>query len=196
MVRLITLLLCFFSFNAFANVLTGKDVDAKLPFWEWRSENVSIRLVQRLPDQSRAYFMARNFTAEQAELIAQSCVFQTIFKNIAPPGQKKVISYDLSEWDVKSAGRKQGLVTREAWKTTWKTKNAAQAARIAFEWSLMPTRHHYQPGDFNWGMTIYGLSPGTRFDLQLVWYENDEQKKAAISDIECAPDIHPDPESE
>ena len=196
MVRLITLLLCFFSFNAFANVLTGKDVDAKLPFWEWRSENVSIRLVQRLPDQSRAYFMARNFTAEQAELIAQSCVFQTIFKNIAPPGQKKVISYDLSEWDVKSAGRKQGLVTREAWKTTWKTKNAAQAARIAFEWSLMPTRHHYQPGDFNWGMTIYGLPPGTRFDLQLVWYENDEQKKAVISNIECAADIHPDPESE
>ena len=196
MVRLIALLLCCFSFNAFANVLTGKDVDAKLPFWEWRSENVSIRLVQRLPDQSRAYFMARNFTAEQAELIAQSCAFQTIFKNITPAGQKKVVSYDLSEWGIKSSGRKQGLVTREAWQTIWKTKNVTQAARIAFEWSLMPTRHHYQPGDFNWGMTIYGLPPGTRFDLQLVWYENDEQKMAAISNIECAADIHPDPESE
>ena len=196
MVRLITFLLCCFSLNTFATVLSGTDADAKLPFWEWRSENVLIRLVQRLPDQSRAYFMARNFTAEQAELIAQSCVFQTIFKNIAPPDQKKVISYDLSEWGVKSAGRKQGLVTREAWQTTWKTKNVTQAARIAFEWSLMPTRHHYQPGDFNWGMTLYGLPPGTRFDLQLVWYENDERKMVAIPDVECAADIHPDPESE
>jgi len=190
------MLLCFVSFSTFADVFSGTDADAKLPFWEWRSENVSIRLVQRLPDQSRAYFVARNFTTEQAELIAQSCVFQTIFKNIAAPGQAQEIRYDLSEWIVISAGHKQGLITRQDWQTIWKTKNVAQAARIAFEWSLLPTRHHYQPGDFNWGMTLYGLSPGARFDLQLVWYENDEQKKALIADVECAADIHPDPESE
>ncbi len=196
MYRLITSLLCCFSFNSFATVLSGTDADARLPFWEWRGEKVSIRLVQRLPDQSRAYFMARNFSNAQAELMAQSCVFQTIFKNTASPGQTRVISYDLSDWVVKSAGRKRGLITREAWKKTWKTKNVAQASLIALEWSLLPTKHRYEPGDFNWGMTMYGLPPGTHFDLQLVWYENDLQKKAVIPGVECAPDIHPDPESE
>ena len=61
-------------------LLTGTDEAAQLPFWEWQDGVMSIRLVQRLPDQTRAFFMARGFDKQHAETIAQSCIFQTVYK--------------------------------------------------------------------------------------------------------------------
>ena len=46
-----------------------------------KEKGISLRLVQRLPIQSRAFFLARGFNKQQAEIIAQSCIFQTVFKN-------------------------------------------------------------------------------------------------------------------
>lgn len=80
------------------------------------------------------------------------------------------------------------------WQAEWARRGVDKAAQIAFEWSLIPTKHSYKAGDYNWGMTVFGLPPGTRFDFHLVWNENEKQKKAIIQDIECASDIHPDPE--
>ena len=39
-------------------------------------------LVQRLPDQTRAFFRARGLGAAQAERPAQSCVLQTTFQDV------------------------------------------------------------------------------------------------------------------
>ena len=86
--------------SAKGTVLTGTDEGAQLPFWEWRSDTVSLRLVHRLPDQTRAFFMARGFNKQHAEQIAQSCIFQTVYKNIAPATSQRIIKYDLSKWRV------------------------------------------------------------------------------------------------
>lgn len=171
-----------------AEVLTGTDEGAQLPFWEWRSQSLSIRLVQRLPDQSRAFFSARGFPSEHAETIAQSCVFQTVFKNTAPAGKKDVIEYDLSQWQIHSSHKPRSLKLREDWSAEWQRKKVTQAARIAFEWSLLPTQQQYQARDYNWGMTTYDLAPGTRFDLLLTWTLNGESHQGTISGIQCAPD--------
>ncbi|WP_455203077.1 hypothetical protein [Kaarinaea lacus] len=171
-----------------AEVLTGTDESAQLPFWEWRSQSLSIRLVQRLPDQTRAYFSARGFPREHAEAIAQSCVFQTVFKNTAPAGKKDVIEYDLRQWKIHSSHTPGSLKLREDWSAEWQRKKVTQAARIAFEWSLLPTHQRYQAGDYNWGMTTYNLAPGARFDLLLTWTLNGEIHQGTISDIQCAPD--------
>ena len=186
-------LLPFSGVSAKGKVLTGTDEVAQLPFWEWRSDTVSLRLVQRLPDQTRAFFMARGFSKEHAERIAQSCIFQTVYKNIAPASSQRIIKYDLTRWQIIHKGKVQPLKVREVWEQEWTKAKVSQSARIAFSWSLIPTQQSYQPQDYNWGMTSYNLLPGKRFDLKIVWTQDGIERAATIKDMECAPDVHLDP---
>ena len=189
----ILLPVCFASEQG--TVLTGTDESAKLPFWEWRTDSVSLRLVQRLPDQSRAFFMARGFNKQQADLIARSCIFQTVYKNITTASQQRVVEYNLQDWEVIHDGDTRSLKIREKWMQQWRQEKIPQAAQIAFEWSLLPTHQRYQAQDYNWGMTSYNLPPGSEFDLIMKWTENGNQKTGRINDIKCAPDVHLEPEN-
>ena len=182
------------SISALAEVRTGIDADVQLPFWELRVPGMTLRLVQRLPDQTRAFFMARGFSAAQAEQIAQSCVFQTIYKNTAQASSPLVIEYDLTQWQVAHNGKIGQLKVREIWRTQWQQQQILPAAAIAFEWSLLPTRQTYKANDYNWGMTSFNLPPGSHFDLRLRWRENGVAKSAQMEHLECAADIHPQPD--
>ncbi|MGD8570432.1 MAG: hypothetical protein PVJ39_20250 [Gammaproteobacteria bacterium] len=174
-------------------MLTGVDDTAKLPFWEWRTDVVSLRFVQRLPDQTRAFFMARGFGKQHAEQIAQSCIFQTVYKNISIPSAERIITYDMADWEVIHHGQSRRVKTREQWVQQWQNGKISQASLIAFEWSLLPSRQRYQAKDYNWGMISFNLPPGSTFDLLFRWAEDGKQKSARIKGIECAPDVHPDP---
>ncbi len=178
-----------------AVVNTGTDDEARLPYWEIVEPGVSIRLVQRLPDQTRGFFQARGFSVADSELIAQSCVFQTVFKNPSTASDPVKIEYNLREWVVHAAGARRAMKTREDWKKIWTARGAPPPAQLAFEWALLPTRQSYGPGDYNWGMSIYGLAPGTQFDLDLVWQQNGERRTARLKGVRCAADIHPQPEA-
>jgi hypothetical protein len=179
--------------GASAKVATGIDEEAQLPYWEVAEPGISIRLVQRLPDQTRGFFQARGFSVADSDLIAMNCVFQTVFRNVAPASSADVIEYDLREWVVHAAGARRALRTREDWKTEWTARRAPLPAQLAFEWALLPTRQSYGPGDFNWGMTIFGLAPGIVFDLDVVWRQRGERRSVRVKGVRCAPDIHPEP---
>jgi len=176
-------------------ITTGIDEQAMLPYWQYKDEGMSIRLVQRLPDQTRGYFVARGFSAEHAELIAQSCVFQTVFKNISDQGKPSAIVYNMENWIVTHNGKAGEMKTREKWATQWQKLNVAPPAKLAFEWSLLPTSQDYQPGDYNWGMAIFDLAPASSFSLKLTWQQYGEQHSVTIPDMQCAADIHADPEA-
>jgi len=167
---------------------TDTDADTGLRSWNWRHQGLLIKLVQRLPDQTRAFFQGRGFSTDDADLIARSCVFQTIFRN---DGQQPV-DYDLSDWRVLSSGESLPLQTREAWQPMWQSKQVAQSKQIAFRWSLLPTVQHFEPGDYNWGMTSYGLPPGSTFDLSLQLDIDGEQVSGRIPSVVCATDTSPD----
>ena len=176
--------------------ITGIDEQAQLPFWEISTKGMSLRLVQRLPIQSRGYFMARGFNARHAERIAQSCVFQTVFKNTShtdSAGSPGNLEYNQHDWVVISKGKKSRPKTREDWAKEWRAAKVNQAAQIAFEWSLYPTQQEYKPGDYNWGMTVFNLKPGAKFDLDFAWKQYGKMNKTIIKDIQCAPDINPQP---
>lgn len=179
---------------AMAESKTGIDAEAQLPYWEIAEQNISIRLVQRLPDQTRGFFEARGFAKADAETIAQSCVFQTVFKNLSTPAQPVVIDYDLKEWRVQAGAAQRRLKTREDWQREWAARGIAQSARMAFEWALLPTRQTYHVGDYNWGMSVYDLKPGTRFALDVIWRENGKPRRAGVDGVRCAPDT-PAPEA-
>lgn len=180
---------------ASATVTQGMDAEAQLPYWEIVEEGMSLRLVQRLPDQTRGFFMARGFDASQADSIAMSCVFQTVFRNTTTPEQGGDVNYNLRDWVVHATGGRQGMKTREDWRAIWVAKQAPKAAQVAFEWSLFPTQQTYRPGDYNWGMSIFNLAPGSAFDLDVVWRWHGKTHTRRIEKMRCADDLHPEPNS-
>jgi hypothetical protein len=173
-------------------VAVGIDAETRLKHWEWNADGVALRITQRLPDQTRAFFLARGFNQADADYIAGNCIFQTMFRNTGPETSGTVAS-DLKEWHIRSNGKDSQLLVREHWRKLWAEREIPQSAGIAFEWSLLPTQQTYAPGDYNWGMTSYGLPPDRHFDLVFTWHRNGQRLEGKIGDIQCAPDIHPEP---
>jgi len=170
--------------QASAEVITSEEAQTGLRTWEWREAGVSVQLVQRLPDQTRAFFQARGFTSKDADTIGRACVFQTIFRNDG----KQPLSYNLDDWHISYQAKRRSLFTRERWDEKWQGSGASQAALIALRWSLLPTRQRFEPGDYNWGMTSFGIPPGEVFDLTLVLTRHGDPITRTIPGIVCSAD--------
>ena len=165
-----------------AEVIKVKDPETGLLSWIWREQGISIQLVQRLPDQTRAFFLGRGFGTEAADRVGRACVFQTIFRNDG----ERTVAYDLADWSVYHKGARLPLYTREVWAREWQVLGIDQASTIAFNWSLLPTMQQFEPGDYNWGMTSFGLSPGEAFDVSLLIEIGGEPVVGEINAVVCA----------
>ena len=183
-VALIFLLASIFLGQVFAEVIVSKEEQTNLSIWEWREVGISIQLIQRTPDQTRAFFQARDFSSSDSDIIAKSCVFQTIFRNDG----EKPLSFNLDEWQISHQGDHHSILTREHWDKIWQQSEATQASQIAFRWALLPTQQQFEPGDYNWGMTSFGLPPGETFNLTLKVTLDGNPISSSISDIVCAID--------
>jgi hypothetical protein len=178
--------------NAAGPVKTGADPETGLRHWEWNKDGFYLRLTQRLPDQTRAFFEARGFGRDTRELIATSCVFQTKAMNSGKEtGQ--ILTTSLPDWKVRSGDQTGKLLVREYWSNVWEKNNVPKAAQIAFNWSFLPSMIRYDANDYNWGMTSYGLAPGSRFDLQFSWQINGKQYYGQIKNVVCPQDVHRGP---
>ncbi len=176
---------------ATAGVDTAADPDTGLRRWRLDQPPFQLELVQRLPDQTRAFFLARGFPAGVADRIATACVFQTIVRNTGTPGDSPAVTVRLGEWTVYGDGRPRPPRLKEQWLEEWGTA-LATAPRLAFRWATFPTVQTFEPrGDYNWGMISFGLPPGTRFDLDVVWHEDGSTRNARIEGIRCPEDLHP-----
>ena len=184
---ILTTLLPMYAARAY-EVQTGIDPEAQLPYWELHNSHMSLRLIQRMPDQTRAFFQARGFTPDNTELIARSCVFQTVFKNTSNQSIPSPLEYNLNDWTVRHNNTAGKMKMREDWKREWIAREVPIAAQLAFEWALYPTWQIYQPGDYNWGMSIFNLKPGSVFDLEVVWQQSGKHHSTIIRDLKCAPD--------
>lgn len=169
---------------AVGEIATSRDADTGLRAWTWSHEGISLKLLQLLPDQTRAFFLGRGFPSDAADRVGRSCVLQTIFRNDGT----HLLEYDLRNWSILFRSKRQPLRTREVWDPEWEERGIEESARIAFRWSLLPTVQRFEPGDYNWGMTSFGLAPGERFDLALVVEVDGEPVTARIPSLVCATD--------
>ncbi|HEB97708.1 MAG TPA: hypothetical protein ENI96_14895 [Sedimenticola thiotaurini] len=160
------------------------DPETGLQRWHWNHRGVSLQLVQRQPDQTRAFFLGRGFGTSVADRIGRSCVFQTIFRNDG----RGIVEYDLDRWKVIRDGRTQPPLTRERWSARLQSTGVPQGPLIALRWSLLPTRQRFQPGDYNWGMISFGPAPGEQFDLTIELDVGGNRIDARIPAIECPPE--------
>lgn len=156
--------------------------------WHWQGEHLTVELAQLLPDQTRAFFLGRGFEPALADRIAESCVFQSIMRNVGSDGE---LALDLQDWRTHAVDGSKGLRLNRDWQTEWEAKEAAESARIAFRWALFPTEHRFEPGDWLMGMIVFDRPPGETFDLELTWQEAGESRRVMLRDVRCAPDVDP-----
>ena len=172
-----------------AQVLHSADAENGLQKWHFIDGDIEIELVQRLPDQSRALLMKHAFSREVVEDLALSCMMQTIIRNSGKSGSGQAVSIDLTRWRMQHKGVTSGIRLKEQWLASWSDEQASPAARLVIRWGLFPTEQEYLPGDYNWGLTTYGVAPGSVFDLAVSWEEGGKPRSGKISNIVCAPDV-------
>ncbi len=169
-----------------ADVERSIDAETQLKSWKLIQGALSLEIIQRLPDQTRGFFLARGFSREIANDIGTQCVLQTIGKNTTLAGKEAAISYNLKDWIVRTATETRGIKLKEQWSDEWQGEDVNEAAKLAFRWATFPTAQSFEPGgDYNWGMISFGLPPGSLFDLQVTWKEDNEIQSNWIRQIEC-----------
>ena len=172
-----------------AEVTRSVNPDNGLQGWHFANGDIEIELIQRLPDQTRALFMNHEFSREVIEQLALSCMFQTIIRNTGRSDRDRPVSIDLTQWRMRHAGKRGGILLKEPLLASWSDEDASPAAKLVVRWGMFPTQQDYLPGDYNWGLTAYGVPPGSVFDLEVNWKEGDEQYSGEIGGVQCAPDV-------
>ncbi len=157
--------------------------------WRFTEGDIEIELVQRLPDQTRALFMNHAFSREVIEQLALSCMFQTIIRNTGASGRGSTVAIDLTRWRIHHDGMTRELLMKEPLLASWDEADASEAARLVIRWGMFPTRQEYLPSDYNWGLTAFGIPPGSEFDLDVNWTEDGKPYNGVISGVLCAPDV-------
>ena len=157
--------------------------------WHFSDSDIEIELVQRLPDQTRALLMNHKFSREVIEQMALSCMFQTIIRNTGKSAANRVVSIDLTEWRMLHDGKVRKLLMKEPLLDSWTDADADPAAKLVVRWGMFPTQQEYLPGDYNWGLTAYGIPPGASFDLDVAWREGGALRRGEIKGVVCAPDV-------
>lgn len=171
---------------AMAGVTQSVDEQTALVSWKMDGGNFELELAQLLPDQTRAFFLARGFSKKIANTIATGCIMQTIGRNSAEKGVQGAVDVDLKHWRMLHEGAESPIKLKEQWDREWLSGEVSDTARLAFRWATFPTQQNFAPGDFGWGMTSFGLVPGERFDLKVVWSVAGVEKEAWIRRIQCA----------
>ena len=133
--------------------------------------------------------MNHNFSREVIEQMALSCMFQTIIRNTGKSASNRVVSIDLTEWHMLHDGKVRKPLMKEPLLDSWTDEDADPAAKLVVRWGMFPTQQDYLPGDYNWGLTAYGIPPGAGFDLDVAWREGGALRRGEIKGIVCAPDV-------
>jgi hypothetical protein len=162
---------------------TSVDPETGLVTWQTGTQGIQVRLTQISPDQARAFYQARGFSAEAAERYASECVFMTVVRNIGD----SPVEHRLADWRYLSAGQPpRSIRSKDEWEAIWSGLGVAEAARIAFSWAQFPTEQSFAPGDWNQGMTTYSVPRGGHFDLHFVWRAGDTTLSGKLEQVRCA----------
>ena len=151
-------------------------------------DGLKLELAPVPPDAVRAFFMGRGFAKKDAELLVhEACIFRSAIGSAFTSAGGPQVTIDLAKWQILRAGKEaMAPRLREAWMPLWRGRKVSEDARVAFYWSLFPTRQSFAPVDYNWGMITFALAAGTSFDLKLAWQSGSEVKNAILKGLTCA----------
>jgi len=160
---------------------TGIDAETTLPYWQYQNQGISIRLRQHHPDKIRRDVVARGFTNEQVDRIAQSCAFHTELKNLSTNEQASDIVYNIKEWTIYHQTKRVKLKTTEESAAL----DISAPTGLAFKSSMLPTSHNIKSGDYQSGLIVFDLTPTSTFTLTFTWQQFGEQHSVTMPEILC-----------
>lgn len=178
-------LLAVWSAAALAGTDHSVDTETGLATWQTETGGIQVRLTQISPDQARAFYQARGFSAPATERYAAECVFMTVVRNTGDTP----IRHRLSDWRYLYAGQTRALRSKTEWERLWQKQGVAEPARIAFNWAQFPATQTFAPGDWNQGMTTYSVPRGGRFDLRFVWRAGGKTHSGTLEQVRCSDEI-------
>ncbi len=151
--------------------------------WATRAHGVTLSLTQIPPNPVRAFYLNRGFPPEAVERYATACVYMTVLRNDAAPGE---LSFRLDDWSVQSEGRTQPPKSVAAWMAQWQALGLTETAQIAFRWAQFPPQQEYAVGEWNQGMLSTGLPPGSQFNLTARWTVAGKTYEGKLENVVCA----------
>lgn len=175
--------LALFCSPAMAAQSPSQDPETGAQTWQNSSDGVTLSLTQILPDQARAFYLNRGFSAEAAERFAGACVFMTVLRNDAAPGE---LSFVLADWQVRHADQSRPPLAVETWLAQWQVMGLTEAAQIAFRWAQFPPQQDYAVGEWNQGMLSTGLPAGSTFNLIARWSVSGKTYQGVLENVACA----------
>jgi hypothetical protein len=159
------------------------DTETGLATWQTETDGIQVRLTQISPDQARAFYQARGFTALAAERYASECVFMTVVRNLGDIP----IDHDLADWRYVTTGHPpRAIRSKTEWARIWQDMGVGNSARIAFNWAQFPATQTFAPGDWNQGMTAYSVPRGQALDLHFIWRAQGTQYSGKLEHVRCA----------
>ena len=168
-----------------ADLSSGIDPATGLRWWRWDGGDYSVYIAQRLPDQTRAFLLARGFPRPLADEVATACALQLEVRNLG----RQEVRIDLARWRTVSGGHQRKLMLREHWTQRWRREPLPRAQQVALHWALYPTRQRFARGDYNWGIILLGWPPGERVDLHAQLEVDGKPVRLLVPGVECAPDV-------
>lgn len=185
--RLIFICLCSIITDiSAANISRTSDTVSGQPGWIVQDGIIEIQLNPLTPDQSRGFYLGRGFSTKIANLIAQQCVFQIVIKNIAKTAASNEVKINLSNWKTHINNISYPLTTKTQWLENWSSQGESASAILAFRWATFPWEQNFTlPGDFAWGMLLFGSLSGAPFDVTVAWAHNDKYNDQRINDLSC-----------
>lgn len=181
MLRALLALACLESAQA-GETRHSVDPDTQLATWETETGGVHLRLTQISPDQARAFMQARGLDKESVEEFAHTCVYMAVVRN----DSRQAIGYRLADWRYIPAGEApRPMLSKHDWLARWRPRNFSRPVRLAFEWSQIPPEQSFAPGDWNQGMSTYGLPAGSRFDVLYRWRQNGKLHEGVLRNVQC-----------
>lgn len=114
------------------------------------SDQLSVGLTPRTPQQMAAFYEARGFGREMIGLLNQQCFITVSIANKSTD----VIWLDLTQWQFENA---DGAVIREDrnyWREHWSRMQIPMAHQSTFRWTLLPEQLDFRPGEYEGGNII------------------------------------------
>jgi hypothetical protein len=152
------------------------------PKWETTAHGVTLSMTQLLPDQVRAFYLNRGFSAEAADSFARACVYMTVLRNDAASGE---LSYRLADWQLLHEGKPRRIPALEHWLTLWQQRGASAPAQIAFRWAQFPPEQDYALGEWNQGMLATGLPADATFQITAQWQVLGKSYRMTLENVRC-----------
>jgi len=183
--RFITLTLLAMWGASAAATETSLDTGTGLASWQTEQDGIQVLLTQISPDQARAFYRARGFSATATERYVVECVFMTVVRNIGDTP----IRHRLADWRYVVSGQEpRAIRSKPEWERLWKQQGVNESARIAFTWAQFPATQTFTPGDWNQGMTTYQVPHGSPFDLRFVWRAGGTSHSGMLKQVRCTDD--------